>query len=1021
MDTALESSVWVSSPEFAGWLQKRGFHWRKLWKKRWVALHGAEIVYMDKEPTLENSATMVMTKAQITSATIIEPDDIDGDPLGFKVNINNGKSPTWCLRAESDLEKKNWLTRLNHVITIVRWLEEYEKVRVLGVGGTGVVYELLHKTNGKKYAMKEMEIKNKAQMHMALQEAEMLKDIMENISHPHIIHIQKVFQVGSKFYLVFPLCTGGELYEHIIRRGNFTEYDAAILTRGLVGGINALHEEEILHLDIKPENILFDSVDIDAKIKITDFGLSRMLDSNNTDVDYKGSGSGSGPGSNPMPTIQEIEEKIVQFFDNGILNRERLRGTVGYMAPELILCGHCSKATDVFAAGVVLYILLCGRPPFQSKSNREVLEKTCRGKYTMDGPQWQDVSDDAKDLVRKMLVIDPSKRITAADVLKHSWLMNLNESSINSNGNIDSDADIVAAMESGKPSSTSTSTSTSTTATTSTATSTTTKTQPKRISSRKGSGVSLGSLRILSNHVQARRSEKLASSFTRLVSSLQAGAWTNTSQLSKQILLADGSPLPEIQCTDEDMMVLQNPDIREALTFVFEKVCADGKMPTEHFICVLRHFGMGPGAVQGPVSNLPGLFLCRFIDRDGDGFISANDLFTTQALIMQKSELFLKAVFRMYTESLWYPGRQLNLASYNRSPRKTKSPQSGNTAILDNSDENNSFNDVVEPPKFITGRHVGEVFSKIGYKAETGKRIFTILYCVLRRRRQAMTSKDAPNSSSGMLRNVRYSRDNLSDFKDDPLNSSVDSELNGLKGGLGHDDSFDGSNRDTLSLLVGGSNLIDEFSKLPTPENTSTSNGDSELSPLMPPETPEKLTKSQSETDLEIENFERMIMSNDATMHADAMKMMNSSGSAKMDVHDFIDACNLDDVLVQSVLRKPRQRFLELLTKIQVTPGTQANSSTGSDSVPKSYGSDVSDRTTEMDAAMGYGIDTSALEEQLIAALVKAEEELKGSFPLANAAKNAMLDIAAGLTGKALGVIGSLAETYAEERGGSDV
>ena len=284
-----------------------------------------------------------------------------------------------------------------------------------------------------------------------------------------------------------------------------------------------------------------------------------------------------------------------------------------------------------------------------------------------------------------------------------------------------------------------------------------------------------------------------------------------------------------------------------------------------------------------------------------------------------------------------------------------------------------------------------------------------------------MTSKDAPNSSSGMLRNVRYSRDNLSDFKDDPLNSSVDSELNGLKGGLGHDDSFDGSNRDTLSLLVGGSNLIDEFSKLPTPENTSTSNGDGELSPLMPPETPEKLTKSQSETDLEIENFERMIMSNDATMHADAMKMMNSSGSAKMDVHDFIDACNLDDVLVQSVLRKPRQRFLELLTKIQVTPGTQANSSTGSDSVPKSYGSDVSDRTTEMDAAMGYGIDTSALEEQLIAALVKAEEELKGSFPLANAAKNAMLDIAAGLTGKALGVIGSLAETYAEERGGNDV
>ena len=114
--------------------------------------------------------------------------------------------------------------RLGHVHTIVRWLEEFEKVRVMGVGGTGIVYELLHKSNGQRYAMKEMEIKNKAQMQMAVGEAEMLKEIMENISHPNIMHIEKVFQVnmaqlfcpqvGNKFYLVFPLMTGGELYEH---------------------------------------------------------------------------------------------------------------------------------------------------------------------------------------------------------------------------------------------------------------------------------------------------------------------------------------------------------------------------------------------------------------------------------------------------------------------------------------------------------------------------------------------------------------------------------------------------------------------------------------------------------------------------------------------------------------------------------------------------------------------------------------------------------------------------------------
>jgi serine/threonine protein kinase len=96
-------------------------------------------------------------------------------------------------------------------------------------------------------------------MTMAISEAEMLKDIMEHISHPNIMHIDKVFQVGSKFYLVFPLCVGGELYEHIIRRGHFTEHDAAVLTKDLISGIHALHERNILHLDIKPENLLFET------------------------------------------------------------------------------------------------------------------------------------------------------------------------------------------------------------------------------------------------------------------------------------------------------------------------------------------------------------------------------------------------------------------------------------------------------------------------------------------------------------------------------------------------------------------------------------------------------------------------------------------------------------------------------------------------------------------------------------------------------------------------------------------
>jgi hypothetical protein len=204
METALENSIWVISPEFAGHLQKKGFYWRKLWKKRWVALHGSEIAYMAEEPNDFNSEKLVITKAQITSATLVDREDVDGHPHGFAIHINDGVSPTWFLRAESTREKKSWLMRLGHVHTIVRWLEEFEKVRVMGVGGTGIVYELLHKSNGQRYAMKEMEIKNKAQMQMAVGEAEMLKEIMENISHPNIMHIEKVFQVLK---LMFTSCS----------------------------------------------------------------------------------------------------------------------------------------------------------------------------------------------------------------------------------------------------------------------------------------------------------------------------------------------------------------------------------------------------------------------------------------------------------------------------------------------------------------------------------------------------------------------------------------------------------------------------------------------------------------------------------------------------------------------------------------------------------------------------------------------------------------------------------------------
>ena len=163
--------------------------------------------------------------------------------------------------------------------------------------------------------------------------------------------------MGDKFYLIFPLCTGGELYEAVSKRGHFTEFDAACIMRDLIGALNALHENNVLHLDIKPENILFTKDGPDGKIQLTDFGLSRI---NDRDVSTT---------STEMPSAESLRATLKRFVEIGISN-PTLKGTVGYMSPEVILAGVYTRAADMWAAGVVAYILLSGLPPFHSRSHR---------------------------------------------------------------------------------------------------------------------------------------------------------------------------------------------------------------------------------------------------------------------------------------------------------------------------------------------------------------------------------------------------------------------------------------------------------------------------------------------------------------------------------------------------------------------------------------------------------------------------------------------------------------------------
>lgn len=767
--------------------------------------------------------------------------------------------------------------RLKYVLAIVKWLEEYEKVRVLGVGGTGVVHELWHKNSKQRYAMKEMEIKSKAQMKMAISEAEMLKDIMENISHKNIMNIEKVFQVGSKFFLVFPLCTGGELYEHIIRRGHFTEYDAAIITRDLISGIQALHAHDILHLDIKPENILFDTMNDDAIIKITDFGLAKVF--RHTDEEVKN-----------RPTMSDMDEKLKAFSESGVLNRERLRGTIGYMSPELILNGYSSKAADIFAAGVVLYILLSGHPPFYSKSNREVLEKTARGQYRMDGSEWEGVSEEAKDLIRKMLVVDPAKRITADEVLKHPWLTNLDDEEIVTES--ETTAELLIDSKS--------------------------LTASRTLSNaRKTSNVNLGNaLRNMTGLVNDMKIEKLATSFTRLISSMQNDK-NSGSLLMEKLAVPKGSASiagMEVVNDQEDMMLFMNPEVRDSFRSVFDTHgTVPGLLSIPQFMSILKYLMEQDLTVPVPKLELPAYLLCKFVDQDGDNMISAEDLFTSQALVMQRSESFMKAIFRLYAESIWYPGRQLNYLNLQAAVNAQQStPSKSNSPRKSTPDNNKERTRVVEPPKFITGRHVAAVFEKMGYEPSGGMKCFTILMRALEKNKNDRISEcDERDTFSPNTRNP--STDRLSNSTQGP-NAS-------LAAALGLDDQSSESQK------------YDEAAKRSSVGNDSP--GD------------------------------------DITI------------KGKMSIKDFMKVSELDDVLIQVVLRRARHGLAKIIRKVEGQKDEAVPSQPNKSSIFSMSKSANKSQITRTSFVL------KEFEKELDEALKTVPIQAKPTFPIANSVRRA--------------------------------
>ncbi|KAJ8756275.1 hypothetical protein K2173_025087 [Erythroxylum novogranatense] len=261
--------------------------------------------------------------------------------------------------------------------------EFYSLGRKLGQGQFGTTFLCMEKATGKEYACKSI-AKRKLLSDEDVEDVRREIQIMHHLAgNPNVISIKGAYEDAIAVHVVMELCAGGELFDRIIQRGHYTERKAAELTRVIVGVVEACHSLGVMHRDLKPENFLFVDKKEDSLLKTIDFGLSI-------------------------------------FFKPG----EKFTDVVGspyYVAPEVLRKRYGPEA-DVWSAGVIVYILLSGVPPFWAENEQGIFEEVLHGDLDFSSDPWPSISEGAKDLVRRMLVRDPRRRISAHEVLCHPWV-----------------------------------------------------------------------------------------------------------------------------------------------------------------------------------------------------------------------------------------------------------------------------------------------------------------------------------------------------------------------------------------------------------------------------------------------------------------------------------------------------------------------------------------------------------------------------------------------------------------------
>ena len=364
--------------EKAGWLYIKPSDALQPTRKVFVTLRSTMLlVYVNPGTALPSSVIFL-------EGCFVDAVKENGTKHGFAISHQyEGREEAvfWCVSKE---ERQDWVTKLQQAAKTHDIGELYEIKDRLGTGKFSDVYLGLELSTNLHWAIKVVEKKK-----LNEQEREMMRSevaIMRLLNHQNVVQMKEVFEDRNKMYLVMELVEGGELYDRIRLKKVFSEFTAFHITRQLLDTIKYLHDVGIVHRDIKPENILLSDESEIPTIKLADFGLSKLVGPNDTlDVPC---------------------------------------GTLGYVAPEVLMQQPYTKQVDLWSVGVVTYLMLRGRLPFDSKDKHVLVQKTIDARLDLNPAYWGKFTQYVGDFLRKLITKDPSERLSVEQALEHQWIRN---------------------------------------------------------------------------------------------------------------------------------------------------------------------------------------------------------------------------------------------------------------------------------------------------------------------------------------------------------------------------------------------------------------------------------------------------------------------------------------------------------------------------------------------------------------------------------------------------------------------